>query len=65
MDAIALGQERVRQFLEKERDIAAMAYRVSCELQAYTSMRKERLRRDLLNDELDELYFGKRGDDHA
>jgi hypothetical protein len=61
MDPITLGQERVRQFLEFERDIAALAYRVSVEVQAYYSMRKERLRRDLLDEELDELYRNAEG----
>jgi hypothetical protein len=60
MTPIEAGREQVRKFLEYERDIAAMALRVSRELSAYCSIERERRRRDLLNDELDEIYFGRK-----
>jgi hypothetical protein len=56
MSAIARGRQRVRQFLEWERDIAAMVYRASRGLRIYSPVDRDRLRRDLLNEELDEVY---------
>jgi hypothetical protein len=64
MDAIARGKQRIRQFLERERDVPALACRLR-RLRVYTPGDRDRLRHDLLNDELDEIYSGHGPEEEA